>query len=148
MKYGQYAATELWYTFDDIELINRYSTQQKEKQMKKSDLKTGMRVVHNNHPRHSGEICIVIKDLNKIMFADGSWNYLDSYSADLTMGTVWDVAEVYECPQRDILNFNNPGVLIWKRETQTPEQKQLQEVMNKISELTVQAEKLQGLINK
>lgn len=33
-------------------------------------------------------------------------------------------------------------------ETQTPEQKQLQEVMTKISELQEQAEKLQGLINK
>jgi len=135
---------DYWNT-DRFELVKS-----KEKIMKKSDLRTGMRVVHGKHSRNSREICIVIKDLNKIMSPDGSWNYLSSYAEDLTMsGGVWDITEVYDCPDNKVLDFTvNSQPLLWKRETQTPEQKQLQEVMTKISELQEQANKLQGLINK
>lgn len=119
----------------------------KEKAMKKSDLKTGMRVVHGNHPRAT-EPCIVVNDLNKILFKDGGYNIINSYNEDLKDGGVWDITEIYAVPERDILNFDVKGDLLWKREEKTPEQIQLDKVMNQIIELQKQAQQLQELINK
>lgn len=119
----------------------------KEKAMKKSDLKTGMRVVHGRHPRRT-EAAIVVSDLGKIMFKDGSYNYLHSYYGDLKCSDVWDITEVYAAPARDVLNFDVKGDLLWKREEKTPEQIQLDKVMNQITELQKQASQLQELINK
>jgi hypothetical protein len=115
--------------------------------MKKSDLRTGMRVVHGKHSRHSGEYAVVVKDLNKIVFADGSYNYLSSYSDDLKMsGGVWDITEVYDDPDRDFLNHKVAGDLLWKHVEKTPEQLQLDKITAQIAELKDQADKLQSLM--
>ena len=124
--------------------------EEKEMQFTKAMLKTGMRVVHGKHSRDDAKICIVVKDLNKIMFADGSWNYLSSYAEDLTMsGGIWDITEVYDCPDSKVLDFTvNSQPLLWKRVDTTEEQKQLDILMKQITDLQTQAEKLQVLINK
>lgn len=129
---------------DDVEIINEESV------MKRSDLRTGMRVIHGNHPRHSDTVFIVINDLGKVFGSnDTGFNYIASYTQSLEMsGGIWDVTEVYDCPKANILDFNIKGDLLWKRNTQTPEQKQLQEVMDKISDLQKQAEILQGMVGK
>lgn len=121
--------------------------EEKEMQFTKAMLKTGMRVVHGKHPRQN-EPCIVINDLDMFMFKDGGYNYISSYSEELKNSHVWDVTAVYAAPERDVLNFDLCGELLWQKVEQTPEQKQLQEVMTKISELQNQANKLQELVNK
>jgi len=116
-------------------------------QMKKSDLKSGMRIVHGKHDRHEDQFAIVVVDTGKIFFADGGWNYLDSYEEDLTRGSgVWDITEVYDAPDHGMLNFDVKGDLLWKRETKTPEQIQLDKITAQIAELSDQADKLQSLM--
>ena len=72
-----------YFNKNDVEIIK----ENVEMKFTKDMLKTGMRVIHGNHPRSHNEICIVIKDLNKVVFLDGSWNYLSSYDEDLKMAS-------------------------------------------------------------
>ena len=131
---------------DDVEIINE---ENEVKTFTKADLRTGMRVVHGKHPRHTQLDAIVVRDLGQVLFKDGGYNYLDSYDNNLgQQGSVWDITEVYDVPMRGVLDFNVKGDLLWKLEKQTPEQKQLQVVMTKISELQAHAKNLQELINK
>ena len=128
---------------DDVELIS----EEKEMQFTKDMLRTGMRVIYNN-----GQVAIVLKDINVLISKDGFCllNHLDSDMCYDHQHNQWSVKAVHEgyTANSDVLNFSDLGKLLWKREVQTPEQKQLQEVMTKISELQSQAEKLQELINK
>lgn len=127
---------------NDVEIINE------EKVMKKSDLRTGMRVVHGKHPRQEG-YAIVVCDLDKIFFKSGGWNSLQTYNDDLTGScSSWDITEVYDVPDYSVLNFEVAGELLWRRETKSAEQIQLDVLQEKIVELTREAEKLQKLVQK
>lgn len=97
------------------------------------------------------------KQLAKIYALSGKSNGPDECCVFATLKQMFDprqekYAEMLSVIQRaDILNYSDYGRQ-WEeflfRAEQTPEQKQLAEVMTKISELQKQAEKLQGLINK
>ena len=118
--------------------------------MKKSDLKTGMRVVHGKHP--SGPITgIVICDMGLVVFdgVNGGYNYLDNYTTQLLgSNSVWDITEVYDVDLNEVLNPNKKKKLIWKREEKSESQKQLDNVIAKLAELQKEAEQLQETIKK
>lgn len=113
--------------------------------MKKSELKTGMRVVHGKHVK-GNMVGIVILDLNKICFKDGGFNYLSSYSEDLKNSYCWDITEVYDIDENFPLSFildSHP--IYWVKEKKA-EQIQLEIVMDRIAELQQQANTLKEII--
>jgi len=127
----------------DVEIINE------EKIMKKSDLKSGMHVeLRNGHTYmvltdgYYGGFCLVL--IGAIGWANDAWNedMTCRESKDL------DIMKVHTPPIYNVMEISNQRKLVWERVEQTPEQKQLQQMLTKISELQTQAEKLQGLINK
>jgi hypothetical protein len=130
---------------DDVEIIKE------EKTMKKSDLKSGMRVL-----THSQRLGIVLKDIGVLAWIGGGYTNLTSYREDLKylgpseMYSGMDIHIVFEgfTQDSDVLNFNETGVLLWDRREKTPEQIQLDIVIEKIAELQTQASELQNLVNK
>jgi len=113
--------------------------------MKKSELKSGMRVVHGKHP--CGPITgIVIRDMGLIVFEghNGGYNYLDSYTPSLSgSNSSWDITEVYDVCMDEVLNPSRKSKLIWKRVEKTQSQIQLEQVISKLSELQMNAAELQ-----
>ena len=95
---------------------------------------------------------------NGDIVAGGTWFPLKDYSDDTlfnwsppsTRGETF--LEVWRPKGNRDFRETEPNeythTLVWKKEVLTPEQRQLQEVMTKITELQEQAAKLQGLINK
>lgn len=118
--------------------------------MEKSDLKSGMRVVHGNHPK--GPITgIVILDMGLIVFDSGNiaYNYLDEYTPQLFGSSLfWDITEVYDADLGEVLNPNRKSKLIWRREDKSESEKQLDLVLEKLAELQKEAEQLQETIKK
>lgn len=128
---------------DDVEIIDE------EKFMKKSDLKSGMHVeLRNGHTYmvltdgYYGGFCLVL--VGAVGWANDVWN------EDMTCreSNGLDIMKVHTTPIYNVMEISNQRKLVWERVEQTPEQKQLQEVMTKISELQDQANKLQELVNK
>lgn len=113
--------------------------------MKLCELKTGMRVVHGKHPKGS-MVGIVILDLNKVCFKDGGYNYISSYSQDMKNSYCWDITEVYDVDDEFPLSFLLESHPIYLIKEKSPEQVQLDTVMDRIAELQHQANKLQEII--
>lgn len=130
--------------------------------MKRSDLKTGMKVV-----TREGLQYIVLRNIKSTYTDEFAEYYTEellfvapqqhSYSwwsgkdltDDLFNDHNWDIMEVL-VPNHpyDVFYHHEGFTSIWKRETKTPEQKQLQEVVDKISDPQKQAEILQGMVGK
>lgn len=132
--------------------------------MKKSDLKTGMKVVTRN-----GEVRIVLLSVvtdysdqyaqykNDTGFMvdpikhSHTWCGLSDYSDDLLSDTTEerDIVEI-SVPGHpyDIFYQHNGYRVIWKREEKSESQKQLDAVMAKLAELQKEAEQLQETIKK
>ena len=82
--------------------------------MKKSDLKTGMRVVNA-----SGRAYVVmILDHDAHIVCGNSWDRLDNFSDDLKNAHPHlNIQSVYKQPHaHDLLNPNEMGEKIWERE--------------------------------
>lgn len=92
-----------------------------------------------------------MKDIGTLAL-QGGFNYINDLDDQLIFDydSDWTVDAVYQgyTTNSDVLNFQALGELVWKRNKQTPEQKQLQEVMDKISDLQKQAEILQSMVGK
>ena len=118
--------------------------------MKKEDLKTGMRVKYEN-----GALGIVLADIDCIALKGGGFCHVSSFNdnfgydyADPNGGwylvAIW---EGYTC-NAQVLNFQETGKLLWKKEVKSESQKQLDNVMEKLAELQKEAEQLQETIKK
>lgn len=122
-----------------------------EKVMTKGDLKTGMRVVTAD-----GWFGICLLNLGgermDIVASGNDYLNIDSMKDDMTCegATGCTVVEVYAQPsnRRCMLDPDVKGELLWKRETKSPAQIELESLQMKISELQDQATKLQELISK
>lgn len=143
---------------DDVEIINE------ERSMKKSDLKTGMRVTlrdgttrmvmvgvqHGWCPREGTDAEDFL--VNPVQ-GTWQWDRLSRYTEDMKCGTLnstdWDIM-IVEIPKHpfDIFYHNDGFEEIWQRVDKTPEQVELDKLMSQISELQKQAEKLQEVVNK
>lgn len=102
--------------------------------MKLSELKSGMRVKHGNHPERHSEYGIVFVDLGKIIYQEGTWNYLSMFTDDLKHTKVWDITEVYSGSPFKPIDFKHVEDLLWKRNGTSPEQLQLEGVLKQIDE--------------
>lgn len=120
-----------------------------EKAMKKSDLKSGMHVeLRNGHTYmvltdgYYGGFCLIL--IGAVGWASDAWD------EDMTCqeSKNLDVMKVHTAPIYNVMEISNQRKLVWEREEQTPEQKQLQQVLIKISELQDHADNLKELINK
>ena len=134
--------------------------------MKKSDLKTGMKVVTRD-----GSVYIVLMNA-KTDYTDQyktynnmegilvnpkeksySWTSLNSYDDDLNKVVedqeIWDIVEI-SVPGHpyDVFYPNSGYRVIWTREDKTESEKQLDAVMQKLAELQKEAEQLQETIKK
>lgn len=130
--------------------------------MKKSDLKTGMKVVTRD-----GSVYIVLKGIQT--------DYADQYYKGVTdlfvnpklQSYSWTSFEHFDenlcdnqSPEYDIMEVSLPGHpydifyqhngyrVIWTREEKSESQKQLDTVMEKLAELQKEAEQLQETIKK
>lgn len=127
---------------DDVEII------QEEKTMKKGDLKTGMRVVTADG---WFGICLNLEGKNVIV-SEKDYLFIDTMTDDMTYkdASGCNVVEVYGLPKSylHMINPNVKGDLLWKRDQKTEEQKQLDILLEQITDLQKQAEKLQSIVGK
>ena len=120
-----------------------------QKNFTKADLKTGMRVVHAN-----GETYIVIREEggDGVFVSRSGFNPLSLFKDNLEADSIssdWDVVEVYARPEY-YFNFLYPegkGILLWKRETTSPVQKELDVLKQKSKELQEQIATLEATMN-
>lgn len=130
--------------------------------MKKSDLKTGMKVVTRD-----GSVYIVLRNMQtdysdnyykgtKDLFVNSetnsySWTSFEHFDENLcyNQSQEYDIMEV-SVPGHpyDIFYQHNGYRVIWKRENKTASEKQLDNVMAKLAELQKEAEQLQETIKK
>lgn len=117
----------------DFELV-----EEEKKMFTKSDLKTGMRVVHRN-----GEVGIVVKDLDVIIFKSGR-NSLQNYTEDLlnSVHHAYDISEVHLTSIGYFLDLEVLGDLLWKREEKSPEQIEAEAISKEISVLQSRLDEL------
>lgn len=137
--------TEHAFDKDDVEVIE----ESKMNTFTKSNLKTGMRILTESGTEYmvfldaahsyglGGKDCVV-----SIVKGDTTWNPLH-YIDDSEIIEVKQAAHPF-----DFLWDWEGYETIWKREEKTPEQIQLDKVMDQIAELQKQAQELQELINK
>lgn len=141
--------TQRYFDLDDVEIVKE------EKQMKKSDLRTGDLIVTTDN---GGAVRVYLGTANGDIVAGCTWFPLKEYSDEHLFG--WSAPSAYGSSFLEVWRPKSnkdfcdaqpnkySHELIWKKEQRTPEQKQLQEVMKKISELQDEAEKLQKLVQK
>lgn len=120
--------------------------------MKKSEVKTGMRVKHRN-----GEIGIILKDIDTIVYKDGYNNFSDEhYSEDLESiedfdDAAWDIVEVFRgfTQHSEVFNHNVVGETIWRecaQETTHPQVTDLSLLISKIEDLTKELSEIKSKI--
>lgn len=118
--------------------------------MNKSELKSGMRVVHGN--KKTGPVTgIIIRDMGLIVYDakdGGGYNYLENYTQDLRANNFfWDITEVYDVELNEILNPSKKLKLIWSREQQES-QEEVGRIAFRIGVLEAEIERLRKSIPK
>ena len=106
-------------------------------------MKTGMRVMTADG---WFGICLNLEGKNVIV-SEKDYLFIDAMRDDMTCENAsgCNVVEGYDLPTSylHMINPNVKGDLLWKREQKTEEQKQLDILMQQITDLQKQAEKLQ-----
>lgn len=124
---------------ESFELVER-------KSFLKEDLRTGMRVVTRN-----GETRVVMLGTaaGDVTTYSSGFCYLESYSDSLEIypyvecTSEYDIDEVYEEPgPAYLLNTSRKGRMLWKRETLSPEQKRIAEIVEQMAALAAEKEAL------
>lgn len=119
--------------------------------MKKSEVKTGMRVKHRN-----GDIGIILKDIEVIVYKDGYNNFSDChYSESLESidreDSDLDIVEVFRgfTQHSDVFNHDVVGETIWRegaQETSPHQVVDLNLLITKIEDLTKELSELKSKI--
>lgn len=145
-------------SFDGINYwgSNRFELVKENKQMKKSDLKSGMKVITrsgeqyivfvgatSNYTQHHNDDIWFVNPIKEVC----SWFSGASMAEDMTYGSHWDIMEVLVPGHPyDVFYHTDGFTSVWKREEKSEAQIQLEKLQEQIAQLTKEADTLKGML--